>query len=248
MVTVAAWADAADLPAGTPAPPGGDPQRDELILAASRLLYALSGRRWEGDREVTLEVVASGSPAWAAVGGGLGWSPSWGACVVDGEVYNHDRCGRPPSVRLPGDHITAVTTVAVGGTVRDPATYRLTKGWLEDRTGRGWPTCDPGVVVTYRLGLAPPPDGRTAAAELASELIRAAAGQETRLPGNVTSITRQGITMGVRPGADLFEKGNTGLPLTDLWLATVNPKRLARRASSWSPDTATRTYPQEAPQ
>lgn len=221
-------------------------QRDALLLAASRHMWALSGRRWSGSRTVAAEVIADGvSP---------GWNPSWGEHVPlvapyttgDGEIRNCF-CARPPAVRLPGDNITAVDSVTVNGAARDPATYRLAHGWLEDRSGAGWPTCEPGMIVTYRLGTAPPADGTAAVAELAAELIRSVAGQETRLPGNVTSITRQGITVGQVPASALYEKGMTGIAPVDAWLATVNPNRLTRSARSWSPDTAVRAYPLETP-
>lgn len=244
---VAAWVTVADLPAPLPTLPGGEADWQRHIAAASEVLWALSGRRWSGEVTTrTVEVVAAGS-------GDDGWHTSWGTAVhphlVDGEVYNHSRCAAPPEVRLPGDPV-AVRSVTIRGTLRDPATYRLAGAYLQDLTGRGWPTCEPGMVVVYDTGRTPPAGGQAAAGLLARELGRAQVGDPAcGLPGNVTSVTRQGITQTLVPASKIVELGQTGLPAVDLWLATVNPGKLRRRAAAWSPDTEPRIYrrPEETP-
>lgn len=243
-MTFAAWCAPADLPPGLP---GTEEEWQEWCLIASQQLYALSGRRWAGvTTATTVEMVAPATdPQWPFDAHSTGGYPA-APVLVAGEIRNC-RTFDPPLLRLPDYPVVAVTAVTVGGTLRDPASYRLVgHRYLEDRTGTGWPTAPPGAVITYDYGQPPPPSGLRAAAALAAELIKAANGADTALPGNVTSITRQGVTIGQRPAADLFDKGYTGLPSVDMWLATVNPRKLARAARAWSPDTEARSYRQEA--
>jgi hypothetical protein len=249
-VPLAPWATADDLPASRPAldpdTEANDAAWSDLAALATAVLFTLSGRRWAGAVERTVEVIAAGGVRWPLVSAGTDWwyDGSWGAHLVDGEIVNHSCCPRPPEVRLPHAPIAEIIEVRVGATVRDAGTYRLRdRAWLEDLTGRGWPTCDPGVVVTYRAGTDPPPEARAAAVRLLLELGYARAG-DTRcaLPRNITAITRQGITTSFTPAAELIKEGRTGLTDVDLWLATVNPTNRRHRPSSWSPDTATRTY------
>lgn len=218
-----------------------------IIAQASEVLWALSGRRWSGPTTVIREVVAP------APGCDLppGWDASWGLAmhpaVVDGQITNRAcGCTAPPAVRLPGSPVE-VTEVRVRGTVRDADSYRLRGAYLEDLTGRGWPVCDPGMVVTYTSGKAPPAGGRRAAALLARELALARLGQPCGLPTNTTSVTRQGITQTFVSASELIAAGQTGVVPVDTWLATVNPGRLSRRARAWSPDTQPRTYRRTAP-
>jgi len=219
-----------------------------IIAQASEVLWALSGRRWFGTTTVTREVVAP-SPGCDLP---PGWDTSWGLAmhpvVVDGQITNRScGCAPPPAVRLPGSPVE-VTEVQVRGTVRDAATYRLRGAYLEDLTGRGWPTCDPGIVVEYLSGKPPPPGGVRAAALLAKELALARLGDPAcGLPTNTTSVTRQGITQTFVSAADLIDRGQTGLVPVDSWVATVNPAKLTRRARAWSPDTSPRTYRRTAP-
>lgn len=236
----APWATRADLPDPAPTLPGGDAEWDATLALASEVLWALTGRRWAGERTHTVEVVApvAGDPF------PVGWSASWGPvhpALIDGEVYNCG-CSAAERVRLPHDGITAVEEVTVRGAVRAPESYMLDRGHLVDLSGRGWPTCPPGFAVRYTAGKAPPEGGRRAAALLAREHARARLGD----PGsvlllNLTSRTRQAITETFVPAADLIERGMTGVPQVDSWVATVNPAKLTRRARAWSPDTAPST-------
>jgi hypothetical protein len=240
------WAAVADLPADRPALPGGDEEWERVIALATSVLFTLSGRGWAGRRTRTVEVVAVRGARWAEVAAGpdFWWDGSWGAHVEDGEIVNHSCCDAPLAVRLPHSPVRAIESVTVGGVLRGPDTYRLRDGrWLEDRTRRGWPTCDPGLVVVYTAGTDPPPEARDAARTLALHLAYARAGDaRCRLPSNVTAATRQGISQSFTPAAELIAAGRTGLTDVDLWLGTVNPTARRHRPSSWSPDTHPRTY------
>jgi hypothetical protein len=98
--------------------------------------------------------------------------------------------------------------------------------------------------VTYRTGLPLDDAAIAAVSELTCEFIKMCQpGSGCRLPGTVTKLARQGSTVSTRQGVTVefdptvaFAEGRTGLPLADLWLATVNPYRLASASRVYSPD------------
>ncbi len=243
---VAPWVELSAIPAPVPELPGGEEEWAATIALASEVLWALSGRRWGGAVTRTVEVVAPtpGEPIPS------GWDLSWGLvmhpAVIDGQIVNHGCCAAPSEVRLPGSPV-AVVSVSYRGAARDPDSYDLRGPYLRDLTGRGWPVCEPGVVVTYTSGKAPPEGGQRAAALLAREYALASLGQPCGLPANVASQTRQGISQTFVTASQLIALGQTGVVPVDAWLATVNPGRLTRRARAWSPDTQPRTYRRTAP-
>lgn len=243
------WIAPADLPPLRPALPGYPEEGQEAAWAAlcawaTEILYALSGRRWAGEQESEVELLAP--PASAVLRGGLP-TPE----LVAGEVRNAGCCGEPQLLRLPHGAVTAVTAVSIGGELLAADSYRLTRGrYLEDRSGRGWPTCPPGAVVAYRHGRPPPEGGVQAARALTLAVGRAeadpsGAGQE--LPNLVTAITRQGVTISRRSVDQVTSAGRTGLYEVDAWLAAVNPSGRRRRATVWSPDVDARAYAPPTP-
>lgn len=223
-MTVAPWLAVDDLPPNAPTLPGDEQQQaagwQRLIAQATAALWALSGGRWGGEVEVVVEV----------------WAPAGSSC--------DDPCRRR-AVRLPhrdARQLTAVTTAT--GTPLDAADYVIERGgYLAAAPGRAarLPTEHSSLVLTYVAGRNPPADGRAAAVELAVELGREVVEPgSSALPGNVTSIARQGVTMTYQPAQTIIAAGATGLYAVDLWLATVNPTRARRPARSWSPDTDSR--------
>jgi hypothetical protein len=245
-VQVAPWVTRDALPAGLP---GGEAELDAACELASAVLFGLSGRRWAGHATKTIQVFAERTRWWWGLGeSGLPWDASWGFCgvstpavpvLVGGDLFNHSACDRPRTIRLPDYPVRAVTAVRVGGQVRDALSYRLVGNrYLED-TWDGWVVCggDTPMEVDYAYGADPPAAGKAAAARLAAELSRALGNQPSALPGYVYQRVRQGVTESFVRTDSLFDKGRTGLADVDLWLATVNPAGLRRRARSWSPDT-----------
>jgi hypothetical protein len=116
-----------------------------------------------------------------------------------------------------------------------------------------WPTCqdmslpatEPNTFeVTYLRGKPVPEYGLWAAGLLACELIKACAGPgedcECRLPSNVQSVVREGVSIDLEVfrlggnGDPLF--GRTGIPEVDLWLSSVNPNKVTSRSRAYSPD------------
>lgn len=217
------WLTVDDLPDGRVTLPGDAEAQAAawaaVIASASVALWALSGRRWGGERTITVEL----------------WAPAGAACL--------DPC-RPRSVRLPHRDARNLTAVTAGSTVLDLADYMIEPGgYLGAVPGRAarLPAGSSSLTVTYVAGRNPPPDAVAQATSLAVELGRTIVDPEASLlPDNITSIQRQGVTMTMEAGYKIAAAGSTGLPAIDLWLATVNPSRLRRPPRSWSPDTDTR--------
>lgn len=252
MTVLAPWVARSDLPTGLP---GAEAELDAACELASAVLYGLSGRRWAGHATRTIEILATGTPWWwrdvalgLPWGGGSssmwggGWGPPMMPVMYGGELFNHSGREQARSIRLPDYPVRDVTAVRVAGDTLDAGAYRLIGNrFLEHVSPEGWPSCgltdDRLMEVDYAYGAVPPTAGRHAAVLLAAELAKAAAGQPSGLPGYVTQRVRQATTESFVSAAALFDKGKTGLASVDLWLATVNPAGLRRRARSWSPDT-----------
>lgn len=183
---------------------------DELILAASNILYARTGYRFPGVCEFSV---------WPC---------------VDGCRSDHHPCA--PCVRynvimLPSDYpVVSITEVTENGVMLAPADYRLDRGnrvvrldglpW--QRNTFGLPTSDPNAVetiVTYQVGAAPPIEGRMAAAALACELKKSCNGNDCALPANVTSFSRRGVDVELTDLAEMLKSGATGIPIVDHFIA-----------------------------
>ena len=198
----------------------------DYALAASQLLYALSGRQFAGVCEQTVRPCAS-------------------TCG----------CGSLSRALLPGYPVTEILEVKIDGAVVDPSEYRLDGyRWLTrlaDANGNAqfWPACqrldlpdtETGTwSVTYRFGQQPPVMGEMAATQLACELWKAANNQPCGIPAGATVINRQGVTVSRVPFvAWAYKPGvgwSTGLALVDVFLSTVNPAGMMQRATVSSPD------------
>jgi len=75
--------------------------------------------------------------------------------------------------------------------------------------------------------------GAYAAGILALEFAKACSGKKCRLPSNVVSITRQGVSMELDPGT--FPNGTTGIREVDAFIGLWNPKGLSRGGTVWFP-------------
>jgi hypothetical protein len=247
-VLCSSWANFVDVPQAV---------RDELttteaewtvlLLRASELLWAFSGRRWYGGGCSETAVLRSW-PSEVATGT-WPYHDSWGRCGCwvygDGGLpsvpwellpFGFRHIQAPMAIKLPRKFITGIVSVTIDG---DPFTdYRLLRtGWLERLDNQGWNTCGGDTTVTYLWGEPPPLGGKEAAIALATELARAATGiGECRLPSNVVSITRQGLTIEKLSINDFLDKYRTGVPEVDMWLSAVNPRGHQRSARIWSPD------------
>jgi hypothetical protein len=244
-VLCAPWASPADIPEKYRHDQSNE-EWQRYLMMASEILWMLSGRRFYGggcEETVTLRSVppAPGTGTWP-------YQPSWGSCACWGYgSWDHGwlypftgpwerEHYSPIAIKLPRAPIAAVTEVTVNG---EPfAAWRLTRsGYLERTDGRSWAMCDDSTSVTYEFGVAPPEGGVQAAVEMAVQFALADQGSDDcSLPQRVTSVSRQGISIEVLDPQDFLEKGRVGLYLTDLWLASVNPKNRAQGGRVWSPD------------
>lgn len=180
---------------------------DDLILAASNLLYARTCYRYPG--VCTREV----------------WP-----CLCCCSCGNHPcGCGAYYAIELTSDFpILSVVSVEVNGVPVNPADYRLDENARIVRTdGERWPECNnlgltapiatsDEVRVTYTTGRDIPVELQMACAELVCELKKACNGDPScKLPSHVRSVTRRGVEMDVYDVTSLLTQGVTGNPIID---------------------------------
>lgn len=232
---------------------------------ASGLLWRLSGRQYPGVCTTTVRPCAkpramrqsgewpagltfgtSSWPSWA-LALPAGWIGGWGSC--DCNRAERCGCGSLSQVELPGP-VVEVTKVLVDGVeLTADVDYRVDDNrWLVRLNGERWPCCqnlglpstEPGTFeVTENYGLAPPPEGVFAAAELTCELLHAMTpGKEKdcRLPRKTVSVVKQGVSMAILDISQFLASGRTGLYWCDLFIGATNPKGFQEPASVHSPD------------
>lgn len=184
---------------------------------AGYMLWSATHRRF-GPCEITVEPCNDQRACCARCGGYLGhWTPHC-ACYSRGEII------------LPGP-INSVVQILIDGVVVDPETYVVKDyAWLVNLEDI-WPTCPADFVITYEIGLPPPPGAGHVAGELACELAKAFCNDDScRLPRNITQAVRQGISV-------TYEAVLSSIPSMGLWVDLVNNP--AGPGSVWSPDMQT---------
>jgi hypothetical protein len=209
------------------------------LMLASELLWMLSGRRWYGGGCTETAMLRSDPPMQGR--GDWPYDPSWGRCAcwfepdfVPGLPFDH--VPGVYAIQLPRSPITNIVSVTIEG---QPFTsYEMIRnGWIERTDGLRWNVCGSDTLVTYQFGEPPPEGGKQAAIVLAYELGLEQIGDgDCRLPTNVVSITRQGVTIERQPATEFQALLRTGVPEVDRWLAAVNPRSRASRGRVWSPD------------
>lgn len=91
--------------------------------------------------------------------------------------------------------------------------------------------------ITYTYGKPVPPDGQYAAAKFACELALAMCGSDAcQLPAKLKSVVREGVQMVFSDPLEFIGKGEVGIYEVDLWLNSVNPHKISRRASVYRAD------------
>lgn len=169
---------------------------------------------------------------WAATG------KVYGPCPVSVLPCNESTCGAchnplrscgcasVPEIRLDGP-VYSIVEVVIDGVPLPDTSYRVDDyEWLVRLDGESWPTnADPldpdGFRVDYLLGVAPPDGAGSAVGELACEIAKARCGHEScRLPSNIRSYTRQGVTVS-------FVPGGFGLFMVDKWIEAAKTPILA---------------------
>lgn len=223
--------------------------RETAKALAGETLRALTGYRMGG---CPITVRPCSRSCCAASGGWYGvGSTFYPYIAASGEWVNacceSDDCDHlgTECIFLAGP-VGEITEVLIDGDVVDPALYRVDNGnELVRLDGTGWPTTQDMVAatdqpdtfaVTYLRGIPVDGLGALAAGLLACEFAAGLNGQECKLPDNVTSITRQGVTMEIAAG--LFPGGKTGIREVDAYLMRWNPTGLTAPMRVYSPDLA----------
>lgn len=237
---------------------------DAAARFASEILYGLSGRQFAGLARTYCRPVARpegwDARSWGASTLASYWS-SWGSGYSMGygaasalAVGNHLGQNYPPEVAL-NYPIQRIEQVKIDGLVIPSDEYRVDDRRLLVRTRPtadtpptarwGWPhwqalwlpdTELSTFSITYWYGVGPPQSGIIACEVFATEVALDMVGAESRLPARIREISRQGETVAVLDSLEALQKGWTGIPIADYFIANINPYRLARRGSVWTPD------------
>jgi hypothetical protein len=190
---------------------------EEIILAASNILFGRTGRRYSG--ACTYQV-------WPCVDtcrSGCTWKCQW-------------RCGRlGDRLVLPTSQPVLTAAVTVDDVPLNAALYVIEGNMLVRVDGERWPRQNYGVAdvdgvdlkVTYTAGIVPPVELQMAAADLACELKKSCNGQECALDPRVTSFARRGVSVELTDLADMLKSGATGIQSVDYALSIHEVKRAA---------------------
>lgn len=148
----------------------------------------------------------------------------------------------------------SIEEVRINGLVLDEDQYRIDDfykivriaGASDAVTGVScWPTCQDLALpdteegtfsITLTYGREVPQLVKMATAELACQLLKSCVGAPCQLPQRISSLTRQGVTVGFLDPQDFLESGRTGIYIVDLAIKTFNPHKLQRNASVYSVD------------
>lgn len=242
MTLCSSWIDETDLCA----PCGGEYLLDSGLMenfidVSSELLYMLSGQQFPGLCETTIRPCTS--RAWFDYSGsGLNIpGRSYPLDVVCGcNAPETCGCGNLSQIALLNYPVTEVTEVKVDGVVLPDSSYRLDEGhFLVRLDSERWPCCqdlaladtEPDTFsVEYSHGRPVPLPLQNAAAVLACELYMGCNPEsfegQCRLPRNVVSIVRQGVSIAMKSAFFTKQPGKSvefGIPEIDMALAAYNP-------------------------
>lgn len=249
------WVEAAVIKAAVPGL--SDAQAEAAAQTATDVLYALSGRQYPGARVATLRMGATITgggrellPGSIIPGGVLSsrrLGMGGGCCAVsfDPMLYPIRSVVRMSvgGVGIPAEQIEvtgrrSIRVIAGADSITDPLAVNYYLG--PDGAYSLFPgSCSCGranVELTMTWGREPPAGGLAAAELLAIEFGKALAGDQTcRLPGNVVSVSRQGVSVVLDPSA-LLDADRVGIPFVDTWLNSVNPRKRRGAPMLWSPE------------
>lgn len=263
----ARWAEAEDLCSPCDDVYGGSSgtinpfDMDDALDMASFALFFASGQQFHGECSETIRPCTqrtygnAGGPFIRPVVIGSRWENIASSCGCGS--YDDCGCGDLEAITLPRYPIIAVTEVKVDGDVLPTTSYRVDNySQLVRLDGEPWPCCqdlsladteDDTWSVTYTWGHEIPALGRKAAATLACEFYLACQPEdddslgECKLPRNVASLARQGVTVDFQLFGELLTPRDGkplyfGIPVIDIFLASVNPYGVTAPSAIASPD------------
>jgi hypothetical protein len=231
-------------------PTGSEAVTGNAISAATEVLWQKSGQRY-GLCEMTIRPCrrACGGGSWPFMDRWYEWSGGmWPRPLLFDGMWFNIACGGCPGtcsctileeVLLPGV-VSSVSQVKVDGVILPTTAYRLDDNQLLVRIDGGrWPYCQDMAAadtqpdtfsVTFTFGEVPPIVGRQAVGQLACSLARECMGEDCRLPANVTSLVRQGVSIELE--ADFLKR----LTFVSLFLDYANPAGLIAAPAVYDPD------------
>lgn len=185
---------------------------DDLVLAASNILYGRTGYRYPG---------ACTFQTWPCVD----------KCRPGCEWGCSRLCGRRGDrLVLPTKLEVLSASVVIDGTPLDntnDAVFVIEGNALVRVDGERWPLQNYGVSgvagvdlrVTYTAGDVPPIELQIAAADLACELKKSCNGNDCALDPRVSSFARRGVSVELTDLAEMLKSGSTGIPSVDYALS-----------------------------
>lgn len=217
----APWVDADDLPCDTV----DLAIREEAVVVATELLWALSGRRFGASCPVVIR-------------------PCLAATCPPSQPANAFPCSLIGTVLDLGTVVHEVIEVRINGAVF--------AGWVLDnyrllrRTdGYAWPDFQDLNVdetqagtwsVSVTVGSDVPALGMAAARVLACEVALDLAGGKCKLPDRLRSVNRQGVSLEIADPEDYLVDGRLGIKMVDRFLYATNPHGLSAPSRVLSPD------------
>lgn len=196
---------------------------DLYAAAASDLLFNATGRQFVGLCELVVTT-----------------RDEHGLCI-DGleSLAYRERRARPRSNEydMGGAYpVRSITYVEIEGVVIDATTYHVEDyRWLVRHDDVAWPRV---MTIALTFGTPPPPLGELAAKRLGCELALACNNDvQCKIPRNVQSVVRQGITYAMKDLVSLVTSGSSGIWEVDMLVTTYNPGRLTEQPGIVTPDT-----------
>lgn len=222
-------------------------EQERATNYATYILWARTGRRFGlcPQRVRPCGHRSNGSSLWGYIQDGTGgWHPyldGTGTWRNETSCVSGD-CAPRCEVWLPGP-VHAVLEVYQDGIMVDPNSYVVdNRRWLVRTDGGCWPeTVDLGTdtdrfEVLYVRGEEVPAILEDAAGILACEFAKSFKNQECRLPGRISSLSRQGVQVSMLDVDSLLRRGLTGIPEVDQVIFALNPHGLHSRPRVMSPD------------
>lgn len=180
------------------------------------------------------------------------WAGGWMYPFMraDGSVFNccgAPRCGCITACEVePGGFIGTISEIKIDGTPQDLADFSTADHESIVYLGSGdcpfpkfqnmaLPDTEPGTFsITYLPAWDVDGEGAFACALLAFEFAKACNGdKKCRLPTNVTSLVRQGVSYNIISG--VFPGGRTGIFEVDSYIGRYNPAGLMDEPAVWTP-------------
>lgn len=230
-------------------------------MIATRVLWALSGRRWGPSCPHVVRPCRKSCmddfPLFVDHRGG--YTGGLYPYMVDGQWYNASPCGCTSDcsceelceIRLEGP-VHDIVSVQQGELIlpNDGTAYRVDNGNTLVRVDGGcWDSCQdmaaapgqPGTLtVTYRIGLPLDELALNALSSYVCHLARRCGNgscgcrlQQTR---NLSRVSRQGVDLEFGDATAAYDAMRTGIPEVDAWLMVTNPYRQTSPSRVWSPD------------